>query len=130
MRNNPKFGAVLFAKDVKTIAKFYEQLLFLSMKHSATEKIVLESEAFILTIHGIPEHIAETISISKPPQLRENTSIKLFFPVASLSLTRETAHKLGGGLSPSSAEWNAGDFRACDGFDPEGNVVQFRENIL
>ncbi len=129
-KNEPKFGAVLFAKDVNKIAKFYGQLLCLSITHAEAETVILKSDACLLTIHGIPEDIAETISISIPPQLRENTSIKLFFPVDSLSAARETAYKLGGGLSSLSAEWSTSDFRACDGFDPEGNVVQFREDIL
>ena len=37
------------------------------------------------------------------------------------------APTLGGAIKPPEAEWEARGFRAVDGHDPEGNVVQFRE---
>jgi predicted enzyme related to lactoylglutathione lyase len=128
MSNKPKAGAVVFAKDVSKVARFYGQMLSMSVLHTAAEKIVLESEQLLLVIHTIPESIANTIHISDPPELRVETPIKFFFPVPSLSEARANAPAPGGKLNPASTEWEAGTFRACDGFDPEGNVVQFREN--
>jgi hypothetical protein len=66
------------------------------------------------------------VEISAPPVLRENVPVKLFLPVRSLAQAR-LHEQLGGGMKPADAEWSGPDFRACDGFDPEGNVVQFRE---
>ena len=45
----------------------------------------------------------------------------------SLAEARARAPALGGRLAPAGKEWAARGFRACDGVDPEGNVVQFRE---
>jgi len=53
---------------------------------------------------------------------------KPFFPVTSLSKARERAVALGGQLRPRSEEWEARGFRACEAIDPDGNVIQFRED--
>lgn len=44
--------------------------------------------------------------------------------------TRVTAASLGGHIKPAAAEWSARGFRACDGHDPEGNVLQVRETAV
>ncbi len=82
----------------------------------------------MLVIHGIPQSIADSIVITDPPIIREETPIKLFLPVSSISEARAKAPALGGKINSASTEWEAGNFRACDGFDPEGNVIQFRES--
>jgi predicted enzyme related to lactoylglutathione lyase len=82
-----------------------------------------------LVLHAIPTHIAESISISEPPEIREETPIKLFFPVASISQARAAAPALGGQVGPVEREWEFWCIRACDGYDPEGNVFQLRQNV-
>jgi len=129
MSLQPKPGAVVFAKDVSRMATFYEQLLSMSVKYSDPMKVVLESEAISLVIHGIPEQIAATILLTDPPELRKDTAIKLYFPVSSISDARVQASILGGGINPAFMEWGTECFRACDGFDPEGNVIQVRAHV-
>ena len=97
---------------------------------SEAELIVLESASMQLVLHGMPKRIAETISITTPPSRRENAAVKLVFPVSSLSQARGKASSLGGELNPSKKEFESRGFRACDGHDPEGNVVQFREHVV
>jgi predicted enzyme related to lactoylglutathione lyase len=128
MPNTPKPGAVVFAKELEPVAKFYEKLLALSVKHSEQDHVVLESENFELVIHEIPAYIAKSITIEKPPVVREETPIKLFFTVSSLAKGRSVALDLGGQLNPIQREWTGEGFRACDGHDPEGNVFQLRQN--
>lgn len=127
MSTQPKAGAVLFAKDVARLAAFYAQVLAVVPKQAQAEKVVIEAEDFLLVIHAIPPASADKVEITSPPVLRENVPIKLFLPVRSLTQARLSTQQLGGGMKPSGSEWNGPDFRACDGFDPEGNVVQFRE---
>ncbi|MES3011801.1 MAG: VOC family protein [Pseudomonadota bacterium] len=127
--NLPQPGAVLFAKDLPRVARFYEGVVGLVVVATESDHIVLERPHFQLVLHGIPQKIAASISITSPPQLREAVPVKLVFPVASLAAARAMAPALGGGLSPTSKEWEARGFRACDGYDPEGNVVQFREAV-
>lgn len=127
MSTQPKAGAVLFAKDVARLAAFYAQVLAVVPKHAHAEKVVIEAEDFLLVIHAVPPAAAATLEISAPPVLRENVPVKLFLPVRSLAQARLSTQQLGGGMKLADAEWSGPDFRACDGFDPEGNVVQFRE---
>lgn len=129
MQGQQKPGAVLFAKDVARVAGFYEATVPMVVTHAERELIVLESENFQVVIHGIPAKIADSIKITTPPTLREDTAIKLIVPVASLEEVRAKAKGAGGGLNPKKKEFEARGFRACDGYDPEGNVVQFREQL-
>ena len=42
----------------------------------------------------------------------------------------ESAARHGGALDPTAREWQFQSQRVCDGHDPEGNVIQLRENAL
>ena len=126
MSMSPKPGAVLFAKDMHRIARFYEKVLGLAVAHVGSDIVVLESAQSQLIVHAIPERIAASITISEPPRIREASSLKLVFPVASIDHARDEASAAGGGLKPKSREFEARGFRACDGHDPEGNVFQVR----
>ncbi len=128
MSHQPRAGAVVFAKDLPRVAKFYEELLSMAVAHAEDDHIVLESSACQLVVHAIPKKIAASIQINTPPERRTETPIKLFFFVSSIAEVRAKAVALGGELNPIKSEWEARGFRACDGHDPEGNVVQFREN--
>ncbi len=130
MSSLPKPGAVLFAKDLPRMAEFYVGVAGLLVVHSEAELIVLESPAQQLILHGLPKQVAKTITISSPPKRREDTAVKPIFPVASLAHARSHAPGLGGELNPSKKEFAARGFRACDGHDPEGNVIQFREHVV
>ena len=68
--------------------------------------------------------------MDEAPRVREDSYIKPFFPVNSLSEARERAVALGGQLRPPNEEWEARGFRACEAIDPDGNVIQFREDAL
>jgi predicted enzyme related to lactoylglutathione lyase len=130
MPDLPKAGAVLFAKDLPRMAQFYAGVVGLVIVHSDADVIVLESAHQQLVLHGIPKHIARSIRIASPPVRREDTAVKLVFPVASLAEARDKAATLGGELNPKKKEFAARGFLACDGHDPEGNVVQFRQAAL
>lgn len=58
---------------------------------------------------------------------RENAAIKPVFFVPSIAAVRAGADAFGGILNPSDNEWSFQGFKVCDGLDPEGNVIQFRE---
>lgn len=128
MSSKPTAGAVIFAKNPAKVASFYEAVLAASVERAESDLVVLAVGPFQLVIHTIPEPIAQGIELSDPPALREETPIKLFFPVSSLAQARATASAFGGGLAPQTTEWSGPGFRACDGWDPEGNVVQLRQD--
>jgi predicted enzyme related to lactoylglutathione lyase len=128
--DQPKCGAVLFSKDLPRVARFYEEFLSMQVIVDEVDRIVLESSGFLLVVHSIPPQIAEAIEITSPPVRRTDMPTKLFFPVVSIAETRTKAIALGGELNPPSKEWEGRGFRACDGHDPEGNVIQFRETVI
>jgi predicted enzyme related to lactoylglutathione lyase len=129
MFDQPLSGAVVYAKDLGRVSAFYAGVLGFRVAHSEGGYVVLESPAFQLVIVAIPEHIAETIDLAEPPVPRTDTPIKLVFPVASIEAARAAAASRGGELNPPEREWQFHGFRVCDGRDPEGNVVQFRERL-
>ena len=127
MSNATQSGAVIFAKDLQRVATFYEKLLGLAVAHSESDHIVLASAPVELVIHAIPKAIADTFTIGVPPERRTEAAIKLYFFVPSIAEARAKAAALGGELNSPEGEWEARGFRACDGHDPEGNVLQLRE---
>jgi len=123
--SNIRPGAVIFTGDHKRLAEFYEGATGLTVRYADEGITVLGSETFELVIHSLPNEP----TLSDPPRVREDTYIKPFFPVRSLAEAREKAAALGGQLRPQNEEWEARGFRACEAIDPDGNVIQFREDV-
>lgn len=130
MPRTPPAAAVLYAKDISKIGNFYTKVAGLPITHKEQDHIVLESDAFQLVVVAVPRKLAATIHITEPPQRRESTAIKLVFSVASIAAAREAAQAHGGQVNSPSRVWEFQGSRVCDGHDPEGNVVQFRESAL
>lgn len=122
-----KSGAVIFAKDVAAVARFYEGTVPMTVLAEEDGAVRLENESLQLVIHALPKAVAKQIEISAPPRLREQSAIKPVFAVDSLDRVRSVVSGLGGGMNPASSAFVWAGFRACDGHDPEGNQIQFRE---
>lgn len=122
-----KSGAVIFAKDVAAVARFYAATVPMSILAEEDSAVRLENETVQLVIHAIPKAIARQIEITVPPKVREQSAIKPVFAVDSLERVRGLVSALGGGMNPASSAFVWAGFRACDGHDPEGNQIQFRE---
>lgn len=120
-------GAVVYAKDIERVGSFYLGCCGLKLAHAEDDHWLLESPALELVIVAIPASIAATISIATPPVRRQDTPIKLIFRVESLAAVRKLAPTFGGELNQPDQEWRFQGTTVCDGHDPEGNVVQFRE---
>lgn len=117
-------GAVVYAKDIRLVSRFYAEVAGLAIADEAPEYVILESPACQLAIVAMPPRIAERVAIAAPPVRRENTAIKLCLAVADIATARTAAAALGGGLNPPENEWEFRGARVCDGHDPEGNVIQ------
>jgi predicted enzyme related to lactoylglutathione lyase len=120
-------GAIVYAKDIQRVARFYAEVADLEVMHEVDDHVVLESETHELVIVAIPAATAARIVIATPPVRRENTAFKLSFGVASLAEARSAAQDAGGELNPPEREWDFQGLRVCDGCDPEGNMIQLRE---
>jgi predicted enzyme related to lactoylglutathione lyase len=120
-------GAVLYAKDMDRVAAFYEAVVRLKPADRDEKHVVLESSGCQLVVLRIPREIASRIEIAAPPVRRSEAAVKLVFVVPSISTARESAASCGGALNPADEEWSFNGFTVCDGLDPEGNVIQFRQ---
>ena len=127
MANPFTAGAIVHAKDIRRLARFYAEVADLELVHEVDDHVVLESETHELVIVAIPAAAATRIVIATPPARRGNTAFKLSFAVASLAEARAAATAAGGELDPPGKEWDFQGLRVCDGCDPEGNVIQLRE---
>jgi len=127
MSYQPQAGAVIYARDIIRVAKFYREILGFEEKHNGQDHILLEIPGFQLIVHSIPSVIAETIEITDPPLVREDSAVKLVFYIPSIHAIRQASLNLGGGLNPPEMEWQFAGENVCDGYDPEGNMIQIRE---
>ena len=129
MANPFTAGAIVYAKDIQRLARFYAAVADLEIVHEVADHLVLESETYELVVVAIPAATAARIAIATPPVRRENTAFKLSFVVDSLAEARTAAKDAGGELDPPAREWAFQGMRVCDGCDPEGNMIQVREAV-
>jgi catechol 2,3-dioxygenase-like lactoylglutathione lyase family enzyme len=81
-----------------------------------------------LVVHEVPPGRATPVDIAVPPTRRATAAIKPVFFVESLTRVRTAAGPLGGLMESEDQEWSFQGMAVCDGLDPEGNVIQFRED--
>jgi hypothetical protein len=121
-------GLVVFAKDRERVSAFYRETLSLVVVESDPSLDLLRGDGYEVVVHAIPPQHAAEIVIAPPPAPREETSFKPTFVVANLAAVRDAATRTGGYLKPEEDAWH---FRGCvvlDGWDPEGNIVQFKQH--
>jgi hypothetical protein len=122
-----KSGAVIFAKNVGAVARFYEHVVPMTVLAVEDGAVRLENETVQLVIHALPKAVEKRIDIGVPPVVRRESAIKPVFAVDSLARVSALVAQYGGGMEPARSAFVWAGFRAWDGHDPEGNQVQFRE---
>lgn len=122
----PLPAVVVFVADVARLTTFYRELAQMTLVHAAPDHAVLEIDGLQLVIHGLPPGVADVPTPGQALYVREDSYVKLCLPVRSIASARAMAASLGGAIRPETQEWEARGFRACDGYDPEGNVIQVR----
>lgn len=120
-------GLVIFAKNKKHLSAFYRATLGLVAAEETPSHDLLRGVGIELVIHAIPRKYATEIQITKPPRVREDTPFKPAFLVPDLEAVRMAAKATGGYLKPLEAAWHIRGNVVLDGWDPEGNVVQFKQ---
>jgi predicted enzyme related to lactoylglutathione lyase len=123
----PAQSLVIFAKNKKRVSAFYRRTLGLEAAEEESGHDLLVGAGIELVIHAIPRKYSAGIVIARPPQPREDTPLKPVFAVADLAAVRAAAKASGGLLKPADAAWQIRGYTVLDGWDPEGNVVQFRQ---
>ncbi len=122
-------GCVIFAKDVEAMSVFYQSVLNMRPLESSDLHCVMSNGSVELVVHGMPKQIADSISISSPPELRVAIAMKPAFVVESLEKVRIACEKTNGGLKPESDIWDIRGAKVIDGWDPEGNIIQFKQVV-
>jgi catechol 2,3-dioxygenase-like lactoylglutathione lyase family enzyme len=122
-----RVGVVLFVKDLAKTAAFYREVLNLRTVRSDDDHIVLDCGNVELTLHSLPAPLARQTQIDAPPERRERSAHKLSFRVDSIARVREAAAKAGGMLDKEPPAWVIDQQKICLGHDPEGNVIELRE---
>jgi predicted enzyme related to lactoylglutathione lyase len=120
-------GCVVFAKNKKRVSAFYQLTLGLAVEESDSSHDLLRGRGYEIVVHSIPRKYAATIKLANPVAPRDETPFKPTFVVTDLEAVRIAAAKTGGYLKPTERAWH---FRGCtvlDGWDPEGNIVQFKQ---
>lgn len=123
-------GLVVFAKNKRRVSLFYQRTLSLTVAESESSHDLLLGRGYEIVVHAIPRKFASQIKIGRPPQPRGDTALKPGFVVADLEAVRAAAAATGGNLKPTDSAFR---FRGCvvlDGWDPEGNIVQFKQPVL
>ncbi len=123
----PQQGLVVFAKNKKCVSAFYQQTLSLDVIESESSHDLLRGQSYEVVIHTIPRKYAAGITITKPVEPREETPFKPTFVVNSLTHVRSAAEATGGHLKPENGAWHFRGHIVLDGWDPEGNIVQFKQ---
>lgn len=126
MTSKPTPSVVLFVADVPRVGEFYRRLTGMTVLHSDGDHMVLDIDGFQLVVHRLSGEPSVQPDSRGRPSVREDSYLKLCLPVASIAVAREIAASLGGFVNPPEYEWQARGFHACDGHDPEGNVIQVR----
>ena len=126
-RATPQQGCVVFAKNKKRVSAFYQQTLGLDVEKSEPTHDLLRGSGCEVVVHGIPRKYAADIKIGKPVQPREDTPFKPTFVVTNLDAVRVAAANTGGYLNPKERAWRFLGYIVLDGWDPEGNIVQFKQ---
>ena len=120
-------GLVVFAKNKQRVSAFYQQTLDLAIIESDSSHDLLRNNVYEVVIHAIPKKYAAGITIATPPEPRDETPMKPTFVVGSLAHVRSAAEATGGHLKPEAGAWHFRGHIVLDGWDPEGNIVQFKQ---
>lgn len=121
-----QLGLVVFAKNKKRVSAFYQKTLGLDVVESEKSHDLLQGNGYEIVIHTIPRKHSVDITITKPPVPREQIPLKPTFVVRDLAEVRHAAESTGGYLKPESGAWHIRGHVVLDGWDPEGNIVQFK----
>jgi catechol 2,3-dioxygenase-like lactoylglutathione lyase family enzyme len=122
-------GTVIYVKDVSRAVDFYSAVLGVDVVERGDRFAVLSLGSAELNLVAMPTDVVESIVLTEPPAIREETAVKPSFLVPSLAGAAAAAHARGGGADPLARAWAFRGHRHLDGFDPEGNVIQFVERL-
>jgi predicted enzyme related to lactoylglutathione lyase len=124
---SPYQALCVFAKNVEKVSLFYQQALGLKVQVSDKTHDLLMGQNYEVVVHAVSKAYAQSIEIDSPPKRRDDVALKPAFVVDDLEVVRAAAKANGGFLKPIKQAWRIRGFVVLDGWDPEGNVIQFKQ---
>ncbi len=124
---SPYQALCVFAKNVEKVSLFYQQALGLKVQVSDKTHDLLVGQNYEVVVHAVSKAYAQSIEIDSPPKRRDDVALKPAFVVDDLEMVRAAAKANGGFLKPIKQAWRIRGFIVLDGWDPEGNVIQFKQ---
>lgn len=118
---------VLWVENLEAAADFYAALLGGEKLRSSDEFVNVSSRLNSVLLHKVPEHYA--VGVTVPPMIREDSVMKPVFEVENIQVARQAVANTSGQIKSSDTEQNYDGVVYCDGFDPEGNVIQLSQQI-
>lgn len=118
---------VLWVDKFDECAEFYRRLLDGRLEHASAEFVEVCSESSSVLLHRVPAEWSS--EISSPPVLRKQNPMKPVFEVRSIDAARVAVSGSDGLIFGEDREQTHGLIRYCDGFDPDGNVIQLSQAI-
>lgn len=120
-------GAVVYCLDLPRMRAFYAGVGELPVIEDGPGFVTFGHAGTDLSLVQAPPDV---VAAAGPTTARRvDNPVKLVLPVAALAAARLAAPGLGGQLDPAERTWTFRGGRICDGVDPEGNVVAFREPV-
>lgn len=119
---------LVFACDKTKVSSFYQRVLGLHVIESSSSHDLLGGQGFEIFVHAASVLDVSAAGASRP-EPRSDTPLKPIFTVLDLDEIRDAVVQTGGFLLPPEQAWMYRNFRVLDGWDPEGNVVQFRQKL-
>ena len=124
---SPYQALCVFAKNVEKVSLFYQQALGLKVQVSDKTHDLLMGQNYEVVVHAVSKAYAQSIEIDSPPKRRDDVALKPAFVVDDLEVVRAAAKANGGFLKPIKQAWRIRGFVVLDGWDPEGNVIKFKQ---
>jgi len=124
---SPYQALCVFAKNVEKVSLFYQQALGLKVQVSDKTHDLLVGQNYEVVVHAVSKAYAQSIEIDSPPKRRDDVALKPAFVVDDLEMVRAAAKANGGFRKPTKPAWRIRGFIVLDGWDPEGNVIQFKQ---
>ena len=113
---------VLWADKFDETADFYRLLLNARFENRSEGFVSIISDSHEILLHRVPTEWASDISV--PPSVREENPLKPCFQVSSIADARESVAATNGCVFDADREQSYGSKTYCDGYDPEGNVIE------
>lgn len=119
----------IYALHLTDLGAFYKEALDLEELESGDDYVCLGRNGIEVNILKMNSKPGMKIEPEMSMHIREENPVKCSFIVQSFEQARKAHQKFGGKLQDEKNAWEWRGAKHLDGYDPEGNVLQYRVMI-